>query len=80
MNTQNGKSEDITTKLTQPENNIGQTSDKGSFNIILPKEGTNKKSNKKEEIKEKEKRVENKKVELELNLDILFSLFQFLPL
>ena len=48
MNTQNGKSEDITTKLTQPENNIGQTSDKGSFNIILPKEGTNKKSNKKE--------------------------------
>ena len=43
MNTQNGKSEDITTKLTQLENNIGQTSDKGSFNIILPKEGANKK-------------------------------------
>ena len=39
INAINGKSEDITTKLTQPENNIDQTSDKGFFNIILPKEG-----------------------------------------
>ena len=71
MNTQNGKSEDITTKLTQPENNISQTSDKGSFNIILPKEGTNKKSNKKESknIKMKNEIKNNIQTNKENNLD-----------
>ena len=71
MNTQNGKSEDITTKLTQPENNIDQTSDKGFFNIILPKEGTNKKSNKKESknIKMKNEIKNNIQTNKENNLD-----------